>query len=102
MKKLPTAQMTRDLLNYLFLEFDIWNKISNGCLDSRPIGRVPSKSWTEATSMILKHFLPNGKHLATTHCVKDNKNGSTLHWDVKDLVISDIRVWTSESPHRGQ
>lgn len=92
MPSIPTAEVSIELLNYLFDDFDIWAKIRDGRLTSRPIGGTPSRKWPNATSVIIKHSIPNGKHIATTHCVKDD-SGRVFHWDAKDLRLHEVRLW---------
>lgn len=92
MSRIPTAEISPGLLNQLFDEFEIWLKIKEGRLTSETIAQVPSSHWLNATSMIIKHFKPGGKHIATTHCVKDGK-GNVLHWDAKDLRIYEVCLW---------
>lgn len=92
MTKIPTVEITLDLLELLFTDLGIWDKIRNCTLLNRRLYSKPSHTWPRATSMIIKHFLPNGKHVATTHCIKDN-TGRILHWDAKDLRLGDVRLW---------
>ena len=94
MSRIPTAEIPREVLESLFNDFNIWDKIRNGHLVSKPIARTcaPSYDWPNATSFMIKHFLPNGKHVATTHCIKDNK-GQVLHWDAKDFRLRDLCLW---------
>lgn len=92
MPTIPTAEVPAEVLDSLFQEFDIWVKIKDSRLKSEIVSPVPSSRWPEATSMIIKHFLPNGKHVATTHCVKDSA-GRILHWDAKDLRLNEVRLW---------
>lgn len=92
MARIPTAVVSSEVLNHLFDEFDIWAKIQDGRLTSKPIDGVPSYTWPNATSLIIKHFAPNGKHIATTHCVKDD-SGHVLHWDAKDFRLHEVRLW---------
>lgn len=87
-----TAEVSREVLNYLFDELHIWKKIHNGRLTSKPIDCIPSYAWPNATAMIIKHFLPNGKHIATTHCVRDDSS-HVFHWDAKDLRLHDVLLW---------
>lgn len=93
MPRIPTAEVSIKILNYLFDEFDIWDKVLDGRLSSEILERTPSKAWPKATAMIIKHHMSNGKHIATTHCIKDDKNGNVLHWDVKDFKLHDVRLW---------
>ncbi len=95
MARITTAEVPREVLDCLFDEFDIWAKIQDGRLSSepKPGTPTPSHNWQNATSMIIKHFMPNGKHIATTHCIKDKDSGDVLHWDAKDLRLHDVRLW---------
>ena len=88
----PTVEVPRDFLEYMFKEFDIWENINNKHLKSKIVKEAPAKDYPNSTSEIIKHFKPGGKHVATTHRIRDNK-GSVLHWDAKDLRINDIKLW---------
>ena len=92
--RIPTAGIERVLLDYLFDEFEIWIKIDDGRLTFEAIAErdAPSRHWPNATSRIIKHYIPGGKHIATTHSIIDNE-GNILHWDAKDLRLYDIRLW---------
>ena len=94
MPRVPTAEIPRDLLESLFVEFDLWTKINEGKLSYEPIAErdAPSHRWPNATSRIVKHFLHTGKHIATTHCVVDHDDNE-LHWDAKDFVMHEVRLW---------
>ncbi len=94
MPRVPTVQIPPDLLESLFVDYDLWTKISDGKLSYEPIAErdAPSHSWPNATSRIVKHSLPEGKHIATTHRIVDHE-GNTLHWDAKDFVMDDVRLW---------
>lgn len=93
MPRIATAEVSIELLNYLFDEFAIWAKIHDGRLSSETRKHTPAHDWPNAISMIIKHFTANGKHIATTHCVKDINSGDVLHWDAKDLKIQEVRLW---------
>ncbi len=90
--RIPTAAVPKDVLDRLFDEFDIWAKIGDGRLVTKALDGTPSSTWPEATSYIVKHLLTDGKHVVTTHCVKDDK-GNLYHWDVKDMMLGGIRLW---------
>ena len=87
-----TAGVSSEVLNRLFDEFNIWAKIHDGRLTSKPLGGIPSRTWPNATSFIIKHFIPDGKHIATTHCIKDD-NGHIYHWDAKDFRLHEVCLW---------
>lgn len=91
MPYIQTTEVSAECLDSMFNKFDIWSKIKNGHLRSETLPEVPAKAFPDATSVIIKHFDANGKHIATTHCIKDCK-GSILHWDAKDLRINDVRL----------
>lgn len=97
MARIPTAEVSLEVLNYLFDELDIWTKIQNGRLTSepKPGSHTPSYVWRNATSMIIKHSQPDGKHVATTHCIKHDDSGDVLHWDAKDLIVGEVRLFRS-------
>ena len=92
MARITTAEVPKEVLDCLFDDFHIWDKIRDGRLTSKSIGSTMSYTWPDATSLILKHFLPDGKHIATTHCVKDN-DGNVLHWDAKDVRLRGLCLW---------
>ena len=94
MRRKPTAQVQIELLENLFEEFDIWNKIRDGRLFSLPLPKkdVPSHHYTNALSRIVKHSLPNGKHIATTHRIEAN-DGTILHEDAKDFRLQEVCLW---------
>ena len=100
MSRIPTAGVPIVILNRLFDEFDIWTKIQDGRLTSECVSPTPSLAWSNATSLIIKHFLPDGKHVITTHCIKDNASGKVLHWDAKDIKLGDVRLWKIPTPPR--
>ena len=92
MTKVPTAQVPRSFLKLLFDELEIWAKIKNGHLSSKCNDPVASHGWADGSSYIIRHYKPNGKHVATSHCVKD-KTGEVVHWDAKDLMVNDVRLF---------
>ena len=92
MARIPTVEVTSEVLDCLFDELDIWTMIHTGQLTSKPCDAVPSYTWPNAMSVIIKHSKPNGKHIATTHCIKDD-SGHVFHWDAKDLRLHDLRLW---------
>ncbi len=96
MPRIPAAEVSCEVLDSLFNEFDIWSKIDDGRLTSKPVALAPSSKWLNATSMIIKHFLPNGKHIATTHCVKDDKE-HVLHRDAKDFRLHEVCLYRAAS-----
>jgi hypothetical protein len=92
MPRVPTVEVSRPILNSMFRKFNIWHKIRNGTLTTNIADSRPSYKWTNATSEIIKHFTPDGKHIATTHRVRDT-TGRVLHWDAKDFRLKNIRYW---------
>jgi hypothetical protein len=85
-----TAEVSTDVLNILFNDLNLWQYIKNGQLKSIKLKSVPARDYPHASSRIILHFLPNGKQIATTHCITDNKTGKVLHWDAKDIIINGI------------
>ena len=94
MPRRPTAEISKELLESLFKEFDLWEKIGDGRLLSSPLpGKdLPSRKWLNALSRIVKHSLPNGKHIATTHRI-EAANGEILHEDAKDFLWQEVCLW---------
>ena len=94
MPRRPTAEISKALLESLFEEFDIWEKIGDGRILSSPLqGKdLPSRNWPNALSRIVKHSLPNGKHIATTHRI-EAANGDILYEDAKDFLLQDVCLW---------
>ena len=90
----PTARVSIDLLNILFDEFDIWDKVRDGRLVSLPVPRkdAPSHHYPGALSRIVKHSLPNGKHVATSHRIEAT-DGAVLHEDAKDFHLQEVCLW---------
>jgi hypothetical protein len=90
----PTAEVSIELLGNLFRAFDLWSKIRSGCLISTPVAEkdAPSHHYPDALSRIVKHRLPNGKHIATTHRI-EALSGDILHEDAKDLLVDDVCLW---------
>ena len=94
MTRIITAEVDRSLLDVLYEEFSIWIKIQDGRLTSEVVLRktVPSRNWANALSQIVKHRLPNGKHIATTHRIIA-AGGIVYHQDAKDILFQGIRLW---------
>jgi len=99
--KIPTAEVSQELLDSLFAEFDLWAKIKDGRLTSQSVAGkdLPSWRWPNATSTIIKHIRPDGKHIATTHCIADiqgqalqDEEGHPIHWHAKDFRMLDVRL----------
>ena len=94
MPRRPTAEISKELLESLFNEFDLWEKIGDVRIlsHSLPGKDLPSRNWPDALSRIVKHSLPNGKHIATTHRIED-ANGDILHEDAKDFLLQEVCLW---------
>lgn len=86
------AEVSIELLNCLFDEFHIWEKICDKRIRSRIIAREKSDTYTKASSQIIKHFTTDGKHVATTHRIQDH-SGHVYHWDIKDFRLYGIVLW---------
>ena len=94
MRRKPTVQISIELLDSLFDEFDIWSKIKDGRLVSLllPSRDLPSHHYPDAISRIVKHSLPNSKHIATTHRI-EGPDSSILHEDAKDFHLHEVCLW---------
>ena len=94
MPRIPTAEIDLSLLNILFEEFDLWLKIQDGRLTTEPIPKatVDSTHWPGSFSQIVRHRLPNGKHVATTHRIIA-LDGTIDHQDAKDILLQGMRLW---------
>ena len=94
MPRKPSAEISRELLEALFDEFDIWNKVRDGRLLSLPVPRkdAPSHHYPGCLSRIVKHSLPNGKHIATSHRI-EAMDGAILHEDAKDFHLQEVCLW---------
>ena len=94
MPRKPSAEISRELLDVLFEEFDIWRKVRDGRLTSFPLvdKDVPSHHYPDALSRIVKHSLPNGKHVATSHRI-EAVDGAILHEDAKDFHLQGVCLW---------
>jgi hypothetical protein len=90
--RIPTVEVNLQVLELVFQDFDLWSKIRDGRLTSKPVYRAPAKTVPYGTSSIIKHFLPNGKHVATTHCI-EAANGQVVHWDAKDFRFRGVCLW---------
>ena len=89
MVRLPTKEISKSILKSMFRKFDIWRKIKCDQLTSIITGSYPSRQWPDATSEIIKHYTLIGKHIATTHRVRDS-SGKILHWDAKDIRLNQV------------
>ena len=94
MPRKPTAQISKELLDSLFKDFAILSKIEDGRLLSIPLSSkdLPSHHYPDAVSRIVKHYLPNNRHVATTHRI-EARDGAILHEDAKDLHLQEVCLW---------
>ena len=94
MAKKPSAQIPLEVLNIVFEDFDLWAKIHDGRLHSTILVRkdISSHHYGGAVSRIVKHTLPNGTHVCTTHRIEDLQ-GNILHEDAKDILFGDLVLW---------
>ncbi|MBI4310510.1 MAG: hypothetical protein HY681_01905 [Chloroflexi bacterium] len=92
MPRKPTAHVQHELLESIFDEFELWEKIADGRLLSEVVALDPSRAWPGATSRIIKHYLPSGKHIATTHLITDAR-GTVLHRHAKDFLMYEVCLW---------
>ena len=93
-KKFPTRKVTHECMDALFERLRIWDMIHDGRLTSEVVSAksVPARTYPNATSQIVKHIAPDGKHIATTHRIVSDDGGEVYHWDAKDIVINGIRL----------
>ena len=93
-----TTEISYDDMQLLFAEFGIWSKIESSCLESEIIVRDPATNpnYQDCTSEIIKHFDTNGKHIATTHRIIKNSDNSIVHWDAKDILFDNIRIYRTK------
>lgn len=91
MVKIPTVRVPEQVLSQVFRKLDIWTLIERGDLttDAVPSSVTPSRVWSDATSVILKHSIRGDppKHVATTHRVTRDADGHIYHWDAEDLIV---------------
>lgn len=95
MPRIPTREVSRECLDALFEERGVWARISEGSLTTEPLERkaLPARNYPNSTSEIVKHYTLDGEHIATTHRIVDNADGSIHHWDAKDIVIGGERLY---------
>ena len=94
MRRKPTAEISLELLESLFQEFDLWAKIADGRLPSSIVAQkdAPSHHYPNGVSRIVKHHFPGGRHIATTHRIEDQQ-GNILHEDTKDIHFQEVCLW---------
>ena len=94
MARKPTAEIPLALLEDLFQEFSIWDKIRDGRLLSHIVAGkdLPSHHYSNSLSHIVKHRFPDGRHVATTHRIQDG-DGNILHEDAKDIHYQEVCLW---------
>ena len=82
----PTVKVSPEVLAVVFEDFNLWAKIEDGRLLSTIVSAKdsPARHYPDATSRIVKHLIPRGRHIATTHRIEDS-NGNILHQDAKDF-----------------
>lgn len=90
MSRRITAQVSAQVLQQLFKEYGIWRKIRGKTLTTVQLHPVPSVTFRNGTSRILLHFDANGKHVASTHRIMNEKTGAILHWDEKGMQLDDL------------
>lgn len=86
-----TVTVSREVLAVVFEDFDLWAKIRDGRLVSIIVTAKdsPSHHYPNALSRIVKHFIPGGRHVATTHRI-ENSEGDILHEDAKDFHFRNL------------
>ena len=91
MARVPTADISIELLDMILAEFDILDKVNDGRLRTEVAYQTAAKdpSMPDAVSRILKHFTVEGKHIATTHQVLQ---GSEPHWHGTDFTMYGVKL----------
>ena len=91
MARVPTTDISIELLDMILAEFDILDKVNDGRLRTEVAYQTVAKdlSLPDAVSRILKHFTVTGKHIATTHQVL---HGSQPHWHGTDFTMYDVKL----------
>ncbi len=94
MAKKSTAQISLEVLDIVFDDFDLWDKIRDGRLRSTIVVArdAVSRHYPGALSRIVKHSFPDGTHICTTHRI-ENPQGNILHQDAKDIHFRDLVLW---------
>ena len=91
MARIPTTDISMELLDMILVEFDILDKVNDGRLRTEVAYETTAKdpSLPDAVSRILKHFTATGKHIATTHQVL---HGSEPHWHGTDFTMYEVKL----------
>lgn len=86
-----TVKVSREVLAAVFEDLDLWAKIRDGRLLSIIVNAKdsPAHHYPNSKSRIAKHFIPNGRHVATTHRIEDS-DGAILHQDAKDFHFREL------------
>jgi hypothetical protein len=92
MHRIATVEVSKEELESMYVKYEIWEKINNGELTIYPLNPVTSTSYLNCTSQMLLHFTLTGKHIATTHRIRE-KNGRVVHWDAHDIRIEGVCYW---------
>ena len=87
----PTFKVSREALDAVFEDLDLWAKIRDGRLHTTIVSSKdsPSHHYPGAISRIAKHILPDGWHLCTTHRIEHPQSG-ILHEDAKDIHFLNV------------
>ena len=102
MPKQPTSSVSRAILDSIFDEFSLFDKINDRRLMTKERNKTTATSprYPNCESKILKHFTGAGTHIATTHCITDQQ-GNVQHWHGKDFLMYEVRlVVESESEYK--
>ncbi len=96
MPKRINIEVSSELLNFLFHEWGIWEKIDDGRLtsDTHPKKDVPSWGYSDCVSRIVYHNWPEGNHVATSHCVvSKNDSAEVFHRDAKNIMYQGLNLY---------
>ena len=88
----PTARVAHQILDMLFAELRVWERVKHGQLtsDVAPRKTVPSTNYPNALSQIVQHRLQDGTYVATTHRIINPVDGTIYHCDASDLHLNDV------------
>ncbi len=98
--KYNSVIVERGFLEYLFNNYNMWEKIKKGILKTVVGNMIPAHNYENATSMILKHLLPSGRQVATTHCIIPDKY--TIFYCLKTKDFSNVLHWDATNVYMGE
>lgn len=96
MSKPHSTAVSQGELDDLFVALGLWDKIAGGRLTATfiPGARRPSWDYADGVSDIVRHGNSFGYQVATSHRIT-LPDGSTPHWDAKDLRVGDVVIFAA-------